>query len=57
MGTVAEEVAESPEEYAERMNRLKQQTAAAERGEDIIDMSPKAEVASQAQPTALIDLL
>jgi AP-1 complex subunit beta-1 len=57
MGTVAEEVAESPEEYAERMNRLKQQTAAAERGEDIIDMSPKAEVAPQAQPTALIDLL
>lgn len=63
-----EEAAETSEEYAERMNRLKQQTAAVERGEDIkgdatpqaagvtdlIDSSPKGGVSA---PGALIDLL
>ena len=68
----SEELAETNEEYMERMNRLKQQTAAVERGEDIaavamdsspvahndlIDSSPKATVPQENLGGALIDLL
>ena len=55
-----EEIPESTEEYADRMNRLKQQTAAAERGEDIVDLSPNSNAnasTAPANPAALIDLL